>query len=119
MTLTAKHVECAQVCDRLEVAGKDTKEMAKECGVGRSTINGSPGRPFWPRKPEPKAAFRVDLSDIPLTHRRDRIEALAEIAGAEDAKYDTRIRAIKSIADETAADVEGMIESLQEQVGLL
>ena len=92
MTLTAKHVECAQVCDRLEVAGKDTKEMAKECGVGRSTINGSPGRPFWPRKPEPKAAFRVDLSDIPLTHRRDRIEVSAGIAN-ECAASSDRCRA--------------------------
>ena len=95
MTLTAKHVECAQVCDRLEVAGKDTKEMAKECGVGRSTINGSPGRPFWPRKPEPKAAFRVDLSDIPLTHRRDRIEVSAGIANDEDEKSDTRMLEVR------------------------
>ena len=38
MTLTAKHVECAQVCDRLEVAGCDRKEMAKECGIGVSTL---------------------------------------------------------------------------------
>ena len=62
---------------------------------------------------------RKDLSDIPLTHRRDRIEVLAGIAGDEDEKSDTRIRAIKQIADETAADVEGMIESLQEQIGIL
>ena len=66
-----------------------------------------------------KAVFRFDLTDIPLTHRRDRIEVLAGIAGDEDAKSDTRIRAIKQIADETAADVEGMLAALQEQIDLL
>ena len=41
---------------------------------------------FLAEKARCKAVFRVDLSDIPLTHRRDRIEALAEIAGAEGRK---------------------------------
>ena len=36
MTLTAKHVECAQVCARLEISGQNTKKMARECGVERS-----------------------------------------------------------------------------------
>ena len=64
------------------------------------------------------AEFRVDLSDIPLTHRRDRIE-VAGIANDEDEKSDTRLRALRQIADETAADVEGMVAALQEQIALL
>ena len=32
---------------------------------------------------------------------------------------DTRLRAIKQISDETAADVEGMLAALQEQIDLL
>ena len=32
MTLTAKHIEYANVCARLENAGFDGKEMAKQCG---------------------------------------------------------------------------------------
>ena len=35
MTLTEKHIECAHLYTRLEVAGQD---MAKECRVTRSTI---------------------------------------------------------------------------------
>ena len=42
-----------------------------------------------------RAAFRVDLSDIPLTHRRDRIEVAAAIAMDEDARPDTRLRAFE------------------------
>ena len=41
---------------------------------------------FWPRRPCCKAVFRVDLSDIPLTLRRDRIEVSAGIANDEDEK---------------------------------
>ena len=63
-------------------------------------------------------AFRIDLSDLPLTHRRDRIEVAAAIAMDEDARPDTRLRALKYIADETAADVEGMLDELQEQIAL-
>ena len=93
MTLTAKHVECAQVCDRLEVAGKDTKEMAKECGIGVSTLYRWLSRPaFLAEKARAKAALRVDLSDIPLTHRRDRIEVSAGIAN-ECAASSDRCRA--------------------------
>ena len=62
---------------------------------------------FLAEKARCKAEFRVDLSDIPLTHRRDRIEVSAGIANDEDEKSDTRLRAIKQISDETAADVEG------------
>ena len=35
---------------------------------------------FLAEKAQAKAEFRVDLSDIPLTHRRDRIEVIAGIA---------------------------------------
>ena len=39
MRLTERHIECAHLCARLEVAGQeDTKVMAKECRVTRSTI---------------------------------------------------------------------------------
>ena len=73
MTLTDKHIECAHLCARLEVAGQDTKEMAKECGVTRTTIyNWFKDAAFRAEKARARAAFRVDLSDIPLTHRRDR-----------------------------------------------
>ena len=74
---------------------------------------------FLAEKARCKAEFRVDLSDIPFTHRRDRIEVIAGIANDEDEKSDTRLRAIKQIADETAADVEGMVAALQEQIDLL
>ena len=74
---------------------------------------------FLAEKARGKAEFRVDLSDIPLTHRRERIEVSAGIANDEDEKSDTRLRAIKQISDETAADVEGMLAALQEQIDLL
>ncbi len=39
MRLTERHIECAHLCARLEVAGQeDTKVMAKECRVTRTTI---------------------------------------------------------------------------------
>ena len=74
---------------------------------------------FLAEKARGKAEFRVDLSDIPLTHRRDRIDVSAGIANDEDEKSDTRLPAIKQISDETAADVEGMLAALQEQIDLL
>ena len=74
---------------------------------------------FLAEKARGKAEFRVDLSNIPLTLRRDRVEVIAGIANDEDEKSDTRLRAIKQISDETAADVEGMLAALQEQIDLL
>ena len=74
---------------------------------------------FLAEKARCKAEFRVDLSDIPLTHRRDRIEVIAGIANDEDEKSDTRLRALRQIADETAAVLEGMVAALQEQIVLL
>ncbi len=47
------------------------------------------------------------------------IEVLAGVAMDEDEKSDTCLRALKQIADETAADVEGMIVALTEQIALL
>ena len=39
MTLTERHIECAHLCARLEVAGQeDTKVMALKWGVTRATI---------------------------------------------------------------------------------
>ena len=39
MRLTERHIECAHLCARLEVAGQeDTKVMAQKCGVTRATI---------------------------------------------------------------------------------
>ena len=120
MTLTDKHIENAHVCARLELAGASVNEIAKECGVTRATIwNWSKDPAFRAEKARARAAFRADLSDIPLTHRRDRIEVAAAIAMDEDARPDTRLRALKYIANETAVDVEGMIEDLDEQVDLL
>ena len=43
----------------------------------------------------------------------------AAIAMDVEEKSDTRLRALKQIADETAADVEGMLEALQGQIDLL
>ena len=84
MTLTEKHIECAHLCARLEIAGQNTKKMAQKWGVTRATIFGSLSCTSIRRLAEKACAlaeFRVDLSDIPLTHRRDRIEVLAGIAG--------------------------------------
>ena len=41
MTLTEKTIECAHLCARLEIAGQDTKVMARKWGVTRATIFGS------------------------------------------------------------------------------
>ena len=42
ITLTEKHIECAEVCARLEITGiRDTKVMAQKWGVTRATIFGS------------------------------------------------------------------------------
>ena len=108
------------MCARLEISGQNTKKMALECGVTHSKIyKWLRDDAFLAEKARGKAEFRVDLSDIPLTHRRDRIEVSAGIANDEDEKSDTRLRAIKQISDETAADVEGMLAALQEQIDLL
>ena len=49
--------------------------MAEKCGVTRQTIyNWHKSAPFLAEKARCKANHRVDLTDIPLTHRRDRIE---------------------------------------------
>ena len=97
MKFTDKHIECAKVCARLEIAGQNTKEMALECGVALSTFyKWLKNEAFLAEKARCKAFFRVDLSDIPITHRRDRIEVSAAIANDEDEKSDTRLRAIKA-----------------------
>ena len=57
----------------LKLQAKTRKKMAKECGVTRTTIyNWFKDAAFRAEKARARAAFRVDLSDIPLTHRRDR-----------------------------------------------
>ena len=66
---------------------------------------------FWPKKPGPRPNFALTC---PIFRSR-----IAGIANDEDEKSDTRLRAIKQIADETAADVEGMVAALQEQIDLL
>ena len=120
MTLTDKHIENAHVCARLELAGASVNKIAKECGVTRATIwNWSKDPAFRAEKARARAAFRADLSDIPLTHRRDRIEVAAAIAMDEDARPDTRLRALRYISDEAAADVAGMIEDLGEQIDII
>ena len=114
-----RHIECAHLCGRLELAGASVNKIAKECGITRATIwNWSKDPAFRAEKARARAAFRVDLSDIPLTHRRDRIEVAAAIAMDEDARPDTRLRALKYIADEAAADTMGMVAHLQEQIDL-
>ena len=56
MTLTEKTIECAHLCARLEIAGQDTKTMARECGGFRvKRCKTGPKSPsFWPRKPVAK-----------------------------------------------------------------
>ena len=104
----------------LRSRARTRKKWRWKCGVTRSTIyNWLKDDAFLAEKARCKAEFRVDLSDIPLTHRRDRIEVSAGIANDEDEKSDTRLPAIKQISDETAADVEGMLAALQEQIDLL
>ena len=50
MTLTEKHIECAEVCARLEISGQNAEVMARKCGGFRvkrcKTGPKSPG--FWP-----------------------------------------------------------------------
>ena len=73
MKFTDKHIECAKVCARLEISGQNTKEMALECGVALSTFyKWLKNEAFLAEKARCKAVFRVDLSDIPLTHRDPR-----------------------------------------------
>ncbi len=68
----------------LSCAGQDTKVMAQKCGVTRATIyNWFKDDAFLAEKARALAEFRVDLSDIPLTHRRDRIEVIVGIANDE------------------------------------
>ena len=55
-----RHIECAHLCGRLELAAsQDTKRMAEECGVTRTTIynwsNHSDGLNPWP--PVAKALY--------------------------------------------------------------
>ena len=60
MKLTEKHIECAGVCARLELAGQGSKTMARECGVSRQTIyNWSKIPEFLAEKARRKAVFRV------------------------------------------------------------
>ena len=96
MKLTEKHIECAKVCARLEISGQNTKKMARKCGGFVSNDVKLVQNPRVFGRARCKAFFRVDLSDIPLTHRRDRIEVSAGIANDEDEKSDTRLRAIKA-----------------------
>ena len=59
MTLTAKHIECAEVCARLEFSGEqDAKSWPKSVvfRAPRSGI-GSKTRRFWPKKPGAKPNF--------------------------------------------------------------
>ena len=68
MKLTEKHIECAKVCARLEISGQNTKKMARKCGGFVSNDVKLVQNP----RARCKAVFRVDLSDIPLTHRGQR-----------------------------------------------
>ena len=56
---------------------------------------------------------------LPLNNPSFHEDRIAGIANDEDEKSDTRLRAIKQISDETAANVEGMLAALQEQIDLL
>ena len=121
MTLTAKHIECAEVCARLEFSGEqDAKVLAQKCGVSRVTIyNWLKDEAFLAEKARCQAKLRADLSDMALTHRRDRMTILSSIAMDGNEKSNTRLRALRQIADEAAADLAGMIQSHAEQIDLL
>ena len=54
-----------------------------------------------------------------LAHRRDRMTILSSIAMDGNEKSNTRLRALRQIADEAAADLAGMIQSHAEQIDLL
>ena len=118
--LTDKHFAFARICAKLEIAGQGSKVMAEECGVTRATMyNWHKSAPFLAEKARCKAVFQVDLSDISLTHRRDHIEALVKIAEAPETSDTAKLRAIKQISDEAAADVEGMIVDLTRQIDII
>ena len=119
MKLTEKHIAFARVCARLEIAGQGSKVMAEECGVSRQTMyNWLKSAAFLAEKARCVAVFQVDLSDISLTHRRARIEALVKIAEAPETSDIAKLRAIQQISDEAAADVEGMIVDLSRQIDI-
>ena len=71
------------LCGRLEVAGIPGHEKNGQ-RMRRHSINGSDHSKR--ADPWPPVAFRIDLSDLPLTHRRDRIEVAAAIRGFERAQ---------------------------------
>ena len=121
MTLTEKHIECAEVCARLEITGiRDTKVMAQKCGVSRVTIyNWLKDEAFLAEKARSQAELRVDVSDLRLTHRRDRIETLSAIVEDPETNVGAKLRALRQIADETALDLAGTIEAHAEQIDLL
>ena len=66
-----------------------------------------------------QAKLRADLSDMALTHRRDRITILSAIAEDPATNVAGKLRALRQIADETAADLAGMIKAHGEQIDLL
>ena len=106
MRLTEKHIECAHVCARLEISGQNTKKKWRWNVVERIPIftNWLKDEAFLAEKARCKAVFRVACPIFRSRHRRDRIEVSAGIANDEDEKSDTRLRALRQIADETAAD---------------
>ena len=56
------------------------------------------------------------ISHITLTYRRARLEKLDAMARDPKESSSIVLRALKQIADETAADIEGMLEDLMEQI---
>ena len=111
------------MCARLEFSGEqDAKVLAQKCGVFalHDLELVSKMRRFWPKKPGAKPKLRADLSDMALTHRRDRMDdSLLDRDGWERKNLNTRLRALRQIADEAAADLAGMIQSHAEQIDLL
>ena len=120
MKLKNKHFEAIEQIVACQIEGDGISEMARRCAVSRPTIY------RWLRDPafrqvldQRRALWDRDIGQIRLTRRRARIEDLAAIAEDPATNDSIKLRALKQIADETAADVEGMLEALQEQIDLL
>ena len=117
MQLTDEHYAAAVIIHECELAGTPVKEMASRIGVSRQTLYN------WFRDPQFVALHKGQqknwerrISHITLTYRRARLEKLDAMARDPKESSSIVLRALKQIADETAADIEGMLEDLMEQI---
>lgn len=117
MQLTDEHYAAAVIIHECELAGTPVKEMASRIGVSRQTLYN------WFRDPQFVALHKGQqknwerrISHITLTYRRARLEKLDAMARDPKESSSIVLRALKQIADETAADIEGMLGDLVDKI---